>query len=138
MGMSVERVEVWAANMKDEVGSLNELLGGLSDAGANFDFVIARRSPDKPGEGVLFVTPLEGDAEKAAAEGLGFNLTSSIHTIRIEGDDKAGAGAEITGKLAEAGVNMRGFSAAVIGSKFIAYIGLDTEEEANKAVAALQ
>ena len=138
MELIVERVDVWAASIRDEVGSLADLLVGLQDAGADLNFVLARRAPDKPGEGVLFVTPLRGDAELAAAADLGFNITGSVHSVCIEGDNRPGAAAELTQKLAMAGINLRGLSAGVIGPRFVIYIGLDSAEAADRAVEVLQ
>jgi hypothetical protein len=40
--------------------------------------------------------------------------------------------------LAESGLNVRGLSAAAIGSKFVAYVALDTAAEAAKAVRILR
>jgi len=138
MELIVERVDVWAASIRDEVGSLADLLAGLQDAGADLNFALARRCPDKPGEGVLFVTPLRGDAEMAAAADLGFNVASSVHSVCIEGDDKPGAAAEVTQKLAAAGISLRGLSAAVIGPRFVIYIGLDSAADADRAVELLR
>ena len=138
MDLTVEPVDVWAAPIKDEPGGLAEVLAGLREAGADLDFVIARRSPDQPGTGVVFITPLKGDAQVAAASKLGFNVTSSIHSVRAEGRNKPGIGAELTANLAQAGINLRGLSAAVIGDKFVFYIGLSTAEEAEKALDILR
>ena len=138
MDLNVERVNVWAASIKDEAGGLSHLLAGLRDAGADLDFVIARRTPEEPGMGVVFVTPLHGNREIAAAADLGFNLTKSVHSVRVEGDNRAGIATEVTEKLAEAGINLRGFSAAVIGPRFIFYIGLDNAADAEKAADILQ
>ena len=138
MELTVERVDVWAASIKDEAGGLSLVLKGLSEAGANLDFVIARRAPDKPGTGVVFVTPLRSDGEVAAAAELGFNVTNSLHSIRVEGENKPGMGAALTGKLADAGISLRGFSAAVCGEKFILYMALDTPEDAASAVEILK
>jgi len=80
----VERVDVWAATIEDKPGGLAKILTGLKDAGADLDFVIARRAPEKPGTGVVFVTPLRGDREVAAASTLGFNVTSILKSLRIE------------------------------------------------------
>jgi len=134
----IERVNVWAASIRDEVGGLGHLLAGLRDAGADLDFILARRTPDKPGRGVLFVAPLRGDAEIAAAADLGFNVTSSVHALRIEGNNRLGIAAELTEKLGAAGINLRGFSAAVTSPRFIIYIGLDSSEDAAQAVEVLQ
>ncbi len=138
MNMIIEHVEVWAAGIKDEPGGLAMILSGLRDAGADLDFIIARRAPDKPGTGVVFVTPLHGDAEVAAAAVLGFNVTRSVQSLRVEGENKPGVAAKLTEKLAEAGINLHGFSAAVIGARFILYIGLDTAKDAEKAVAIIK
>ncbi len=138
MDLIVERVDVWAASIKDEPGGLAKVLVDLREAGADLDFIVARRAPDKPGRGVVFVTPLRGDREVDAAVTLGFNVMSSVLSLRIEGVDKPGVAAELTEKLAVAGVNLRGLSAAVIGSRFIVYIGFDTAEDAAKAAKVLQ
>lgn len=138
MELIVERVNVWAAGIKDKPGGLAHILAGLRDAGADLDFIIARRAPEKPGTGVIFVTPLRGDREISAAASLGFNVTNSLHSLRIEGKNKAGIVAELTEKLAAENINLRGLSAAVIGTKFILYIALDSSGDAKKAVDILQ
>lgn len=136
--MIVERVDVWAATIKDKPGGLASILAGLRDAGADLDFIVARRAPDQPGTGVVFVTPLRGDREVRAASALGFDVTRSLHELRVEGENKPGVAAALTEKLAKAGINLRGLSAAVIGTRFILYIGLDTSEDAVKAAAILK
>jgi hypothetical protein len=138
MDLIAERVDVWAASIRDEVGGLGQLLAGLRDAGADLDFVLARRTAEEPGMGVAFVTPLRGDVEMAAAADLGFNVSRSVHSVRVEGDNAPGVAADMTEALAAAGLNLRGFSAAVIGPRFIAYIGLDSSEDAARAVEVLQ
>jgi len=138
MELIVERVDVWAATIKDECGSLAQLLTGLYEAGADLNFVLARRAPEKPGTGVVFVTPLRGDREIAAATELGFNITSSVNSVRVEGENKPGVAAELTKKLAAAGIDLRGFSAAVIGTRFIFYIGLYSAADAVNAVSILR
>jgi len=134
----VERVDVWAATIQDKPGGLAKILTGLKDAGADLDFVIARRAPEKPGTGVVFVTPLRGDREVAAASTLGFNVTSSLKSLRIEGQNKPGVASALTNRLADAGINLHGLSAAVIGTKFIIYISLDNAEDAAKAAKILK
>jgi len=138
MALSVERVDVWAASIEDQPGGLAGKLAPLADAGADLEFVIARRAPDKPGTGVVFVTPLQGDAQTAAGEKAGFAVADSLHSLRVEGDNQPGIGAELTRKLAGAGINLRGLSAAVIGGRFIMYLALDTAEDADKAAGLLK
>jgi hypothetical protein len=137
MSLTVERVDVWAATIEDQPGGLAGKLAPLAEAGADLEFAIARRAPDKPGTGVVFVTPLRGDAETAAAAKAGFAVADGLHSVRIEGDNRPGIGAELTKKLADAGVNLRGLSAAVIGGRFIMYLALDTDADAQKAMGLL-
>jgi hypothetical protein len=133
----VEHVDVWAANIEDRPGGLAGVLATLRDVGADLQFIIARRAPQEPGRGVVFVTPLQGDREIAAAAGVGFNVTQTLHSVRVMGGDQPGAAAELTQKLADAGLNLRGFSASVIGSQFVAYVAVDSLDEANKALQIL-
>ena len=134
MDIIVERVDVWAANIEDKPGGLAGVLATLRDVGADLQFIIARRAPQEPGRGVVFVTPLQGDREIAAAAQVGFNVTQTLHSVRVMGRDRPGAAAELTQKLADGGINLRGFSASVIGSQFVAYVAVDSLDEANKAM----
>ena len=138
MDLLLERVDVWAATIEDRPGAVAAVLAALRDAGANLQFVIARRSSATPGKGVVFVTPLQGDREIRAAAAVGFNVTQSLHTVRVMGRDKPGIGAELTAKLADAGINLRGLSASAIGPQFVAYIGLDSLADADRAIDVLR
>lgn len=138
MGLLVEKVDVWVASIPDEPGGLANRLSVLADAGADLEFVIARRAPDKPGTGVVFVTPLRGDVEVEAGSEVGFAASQSLHSLRIEGDNKPGILAELTQKLAAAKINLRGLSAAVIGTRFIVFLAMDSAEDAAKAAKILQ
>ena len=60
MARSVSKVPVWAATIEDKPGGLAGNLAPLAAAGADLEFVIARRTPEGPGKGVLFLTPLKG------------------------------------------------------------------------------
>ncbi len=137
MDFLVDRVDVWAARITDDPGAMAGVLAALSKAGADLDFVIGRRSAEAPGEGVVFVTPLRGDAEISAAGMLGFNITSSIDTIRVQGENRPGAAAAVAERIGRAGINVRGFSAAVIGGRFVAFVGFDSPGDAERAMEAL-
>ena len=136
MAFTVSRVDVWAATIKDRPGGLDAKLAALAAAGADLEFVIARRA--KPGTGVVFVTPLKGAGQCRAARKAGFEKTKSLHSVRIEGPDKPGQGTKITAALAAAGVNLRGLSAASIGRKFVCHIAVDESKDATKALRLLK
>jgi hypothetical protein len=136
--MKVARVDTWAAGIKDKPGAAAEKLAALARAGVNLEFVIARRAPDRPGKGVVFVTPVRGRKRVRSARKAGFSRSSSLHTLRVEGPDRAGQGARITRALAAAGLNLRGLSAAAIGRKFIAHVALDTARDAARGMKVLK
>ena len=138
MDLNIKHADVWAAGIPDKPGGLAKVLGELREVGADLEFILARRAPDEPGTGVVFISPLRGDEEIAAAATLGFNVTSSVKCVRVEGDNQAGIVADLTEKLAAAGLNLRGVSAAVIGSRFILYIGLNSAADADEVVNILQ
>src|SRR6266540_4314137 len=96
MDLLVEHVDVWAASIQDKPGALATVLAELRESGANLQFIIARRAPEAPGKGVVFVTPLQGDREIAAAAQLGFNVTRTVHAVRVMGPDRRGIAAELT------------------------------------------
>jgi len=138
MDLYVEHVDVWAATIQDKPGGIAEVLAILRDAGANLQSVIARRAPEEPGKGVIFVTPLQGDREIATAAQVGFNVTHTLHSVRVMGRDRPGIAAELTQKLADGGLNLRGFSASVIGPQFIAYVAVDSRQDADRAIEILK
>jgi len=138
MDLLVERVDVWAATIQDRPGGLSEVLDALRQAGANLQSVIARRAPDKPGTGVVFVTPLQNDMEIRAAAQVGFNVSQSLHSVRVMGRDRPGIAAELTQRLADGGINLRGFSASVIGTQFVAYVAVDARDDATRAIGILE
>ena len=138
MDLIAERVEVWTTSIEDKPGSLANVLTGLREVGADLNFILARRAPEAFGKTEVFVTPLQGDVELGAAATLGFNLTARVHAVRVEGPNQAGIAATLAAQLAAVGLNLRGFSAAVLGTRFILYIGLDSAEDAAKALTVLQ
>jgi hypothetical protein len=138
MELLVEHVDVWAATVPDKPGALSGALAALRDVGADLQSIIARRAPDAPGQAVVFVTPLQGDREIDAAAQVGFNVTHTLHSVRVIGQDQRGIAAELTQRLAEGGINLRGFSASVIGMQFIAYVAVDSLDDANKAIKILE
>lgn len=139
MKLKVSRVKVWAATIEDRPGGLAQKLEALARAKANLEFVIARRTPERgSGQGVVFVTPLRTAAQQKAAVAAGFIETSELHSVRIEGADKPGLGTMMTRALANAGINLRGLSAAAVGKKFVAYLALDTAADADNAAKALK
>lgn len=138
MRVDVSRVDVWVATLEDRPGGLAEKLETLAAADIDLEFVSARRAPDKPGTGVVFVAPIQGARQTRAARGAGFEKSESLHAIRIDTGNKPGFSAELTKLLADADLNLRGFSGAAITNRALFYIAFDSSADAGKAIRQLE
>jgi hypothetical protein len=138
MPYTVTKLEVWTGPIVDAVGGLAAKLEPLAMAGANLQFVIARRQPREPGKGVVFLAGVSGGKAAKAAAAAGLAKTNDLVALRVEGPNKAGAGYQITCRLAEAGINLRGLSAGVMGNKFLLFLALDSAADAAKAARLLR
>jgi hypothetical protein len=138
MALQVSRVDIWAGSVQDRPGALAEKLTALAEAGAELQYVMARRAPEKPGTGVVFLAPLKGARQTQAAKRAGLHKSRSIFAVRAEGADKPGLGAQITAALGAKDINLRGMSAAVIGKRFVLYLALDGSTDATKAARVLR
>ena len=134
MKPDITRVDVWVAGIEDRPGGLTEKVRGLTQAGANLEFLLARRAPEQPGKAVVFAAPIKGAKQTKAARELGFHKSNSLHGIRVMADDKPGLGLALTQSLADAGMNLRGFSGAAIGKRAVFYVAFDTSADVGKAI----
>src|SRR5438309_8379137 len=100
--------------------------------------VVARRQPDKPGAGIVFLAPVKGRKVTEAAATAGLSPATGMGTLRVEGTDRPGLGAKMTNAIADASINMRGLSAAALGSRFVAYVAFDSVADAEKAAKAIR
>lgn len=138
MALNVEREQVWVVGMEDRAGALAEKLAVLAKARADLAFAIARRAPDQPGTGVLFVTPVSGAAQEQAAEQAGFARSASLHSVRATGPDRPGLGHQVAQTVAQAGINLHGFSAAALAGQAVMHLAFDSDRDADQAVALLK
>ena len=136
MAFTVTKIEVHAGDILNKPGSLARVLEALTNAGANLEFVIARRITDNTSR--VFVAPLKGKAELKAASDVGLSRAAGMHAIRFEGPDRPGLGAWVTRNIASVGLNVRGLSTACLKNRCVTYLGFETEVEATKALKKLK
>ena len=91
MSFKMQRVHVYHAEVEDKPGGVSARLKSLAEAGAHLEYVYSQRSATKPGMGDLYVAPLHGSNELAAAREAGMHEVSEPIVMRVEGDDKAAA-----------------------------------------------
>lgn len=136
MSYTIKKVDVWAADISNRPGTLARLLEGLANAGAQLEFMIARKVSDNTSR--VFVAPITGAKQRRAASDVGLTRAKGMHSLRIEGPNRAGLGAKITRAVAGKGVNLRGASAAAIGRKALFYLAVQDEKACKEAIRVVR
>ena len=136
MGFEITKEDVWVGEIEDCPGALGAKLGAVMRAGANLDFMITRPLADRPGTGVLFIAPLHGAEQASAAKEVGLRK-SRIQILRIEGPDRPGLGAGISSTLADAGINISGFTGTALAGRCLFYLRFHSSEEVVRAAQIL-
>lgn len=136
MSYKISKADVFAVDVLNRPGMLARVLEAVGNAGANLEFVIARQVSRNTSR--VFLSPLMGKFQLRAAADVGLVRADGIHTLRIEGPDKAGLGAKLTRGLAAAGLNIRGLSAASIKKGSVCYVAFATTDEATLAAKVLK
>ena len=137
MSFKLDRVHVWSGEVMDQAGGVASKLSLLAQAGANLEYVYTRRTPEKPGTGVLDVAPVTGPMQVRAARAAGLSETNDPVVLRVEGDNAAGLAHRVTQQWAMAGLSLQGLMMSVIGEKFVGYASFDTVADSNRAAAIL-
>jgi len=136
MSYTINKVDVWATDIPNRAGTLSRILEGVSNAGAQLEFLIARKMDDSTSR--VFAAPIKGPKQQRAASAVGLARATGMHSLRIEGPDRAGLGAKITNAVAEKGINLRGASAAAIGKKAVFYLAVESEQDLKSATQAVR
>jgi len=129
---------MWAGEIDDRPGGLAEKLEILAKGGVSLEFLTSRRSPENPGKGMVFLTPIRGAKQQRVAGEAGLSATGNLHSVRVEGPDRPGLGSRMTRALADAGMNLRGVFGAAVARKTVSYISFDSAEEAANAIKLLK
>lgn len=137
MSFKMQRVHLFHAEVEDKPGGAAAKLKKLAEAGAHLEYVYSQRSLAKPGMGDLYVAPIVGTGELAAAKAVGLQEVPEPIVMRVEGDDKAGLGGRVTQAWEMAGINLHGLVMSVISGKFVGYATFDSVADANRAATIL-
>jgi hypothetical protein len=138
MPYEVKKLDVWTGEIDDKVGGLASKLEPLAQVGVDLQFLVGRRQPHLPGRGVVFLSGISGAKGTKAAAAAGLAKAGDVVALRVEGPNKAGAASQIMRRLADAGINLRGVSAGVMGKKFQLFLAFDNAADADKAARSLR
>jgi hypothetical protein len=137
MPVTVKSISLWRREVDNQVGSLARTLEPVTKAGATLQVLMGYRYPGEGNKAAIEVYPVAGKKVTAAASEAGLS-GSSIPTLLVQGDDKPGLGHGIAKAISGAGVNMTFFVAQVIGRKFSAVLGFETEADAKTATPLIK
>lgn len=137
MSFKMQRVHVFHSEIEDKPGGISAKLKTLAEGGAHLEYVYSQRSASKPGMGDLYVAPLNGANELAAARSAGMHEVSEPIVMRVSGDDKVGLSGRLTQSWEMAGINLHGLVMSVIAGKFVGYATFDSVLDANRAATIL-
>jgi hypothetical protein len=136
MAYKITKAEVWAADIPNQPGTLARMLEGLSGAGAELEFMIARKADNNTSR--VFIAPIKGTKVQRAASAGGLARATGLYSLRVEGPNRTGLGAKMTQAIADQGVNLRGASAAGLGNKSVFYFALESEADLKAATQAVR
>jgi hypothetical protein len=137
MAFRMHKVQVWSGELPDRPGGAAAKLEHLARAGADLEFVFTRPHPLRPETSVIFLTPVVGTEQTAAACEAGLSPARDITMLRVEGDNRPGIGFEIMSHLAVAGINLRGLSVSTMNQQFVCYLAFDNADDAGMAIRLL-
>jgi hypothetical protein len=135
MADAVRSVEYYYATVSDTPGEGQRVLSALRDSGVNLLAFLG--FPAGGGRSQLDLVPEDPQALREAAERSGVTLSEAKRAFLIQGDDRVGAVADATARLADANVNLTAAAATSAGSGRYGMILWVAPEDYEKAAAAL-
>jgi len=137
MAITVKKITLWRGEVANQPGELGKVLSPLATAGADLQIVMGYHYQGGGEKAAIEVYPVTGKKTKTAAEKAGLK-DSSIPTLLVQGDNRAGLGSAIAKALADAGINIAFLVAQVIGEQFSAVIGFADNEAATSATRLIK
>lgn len=137
MAVKVKRITLWRCEVENRVGALAQALDPFAGAGLGLQLVMGYRYPGNSTKAAIELYPVSGKKGAAAARAAGLSATS-IPTLLVEGDDRAGLGAAMSRAMADAGIDMSFLVAQVVGRKYSAVVGFESEADAAKAASLIK
>lgn len=137
MAVTVRKATLWRKEVENTPGMLASVLEPLAAAGADLTVVMGYRYPGAENRAAIEVHPVAGKRMAAAAEQAGL-APVAMPTLMVEGDNRPGLGHAIAAGISEAQVNIVFVVAQVIGRRYSAVFGFESDADAVKAAAVIK
>jgi len=136
MAVTVKKISLWRTEVGDRAGALAELLEPIAGAGTDLQVLMAYRLGTS-GRAAIEIHPVTGKKATDAARRGGF-AEAAIPALLVEGDNRAGLGRDIARAVGDAGISMSFVIAQVLGRRYSAVFGFDSEADAARAAAIVK
>lgn len=137
MAVIVKKIVLWRKEVDNKPGVLANALAPLAHTGTDIHVVMAYRFPGEETQAAIELYPVTGRKAAAAAREAGFT-PATIPALLVEGDNRAGIGYAAAQAIAGAGINMDFVVAQVIGRKYSAVFGFQSDADAAKCAAIIR
>jgi hypothetical protein len=137
MAISVKKIKLWRRELENQPGTLAQTLEPLARSGTNLKMVMSYNYTGDPRRAAVELFPITGAKSTAAAQQAGLSA-SSIPTLLIEGDNRAGLGHALAKAIASAGINLGFTVALVVGNRFSAVFGFSSDADADRAMPLIR
>src|SRR5262249_43839964 len=130
MAVTVKGIKLWRREIENRPGALAETIEPL--AGGEPQLLMGDRYTVNTGKGAVEVYPIGTKKVIDAAQSVGL-AESRIAALMVIGDNRAGLGYAIAKAISDAGINLAFLVAQVVGRKYSAVLGFDTDADRKKA-----
>jgi hypothetical protein len=137
MSVKIKHITLWRSEVENKPGILARTLEPLAAAHTNLEVVMGYRYPGTGEKAAIELYPVTGKKAVAAAKAMGL-AGSGIPTLLVTGDNKPGLGHLVAKAIADAGINLGFLVAQVVGRRYSAVVGFDTEEDTKTAAALIK
>jgi hypothetical protein len=137
MADTVRSVEYYYVTIPDVPGEGERILSALKESGVNLLAFLG--FPLGGGRSQIDLVPEDPQALREAAEQAGVTLSEAKRAFLIQGDDRLGAVADTTAKLAEANINLTAAAATGAGAGrfgMVLWVAAGDYERAAEALGA--
>ena len=137
MSVEITHIKLWRSEVENKPGILARTLEPLAASHADLAVVMGYRYPGTHEKAAIEVYPVTGKKSVAAAKTVGL-AASSVATLLVTGNNKAGLGHVIAKAIGDAGINVDFLVAQVVARRYAAVIGFNTEADAKTAAKLIK
>jgi len=137
MAVKLKSVVLWRKEVTNRPGVLADTLEPFAKQGADLQIVMGYRYPGEERKAAIELYPIAGKKMTEAAQASGWS-GSSIPAVMVQGDNKAGLAHAVAKSIGDAKINLTFLVAQVIGRKYSAVIGFETEQDSKRAAALIR